>query len=84
MTTVDDVRERLSEIRPVGLGRDLVAAGLVRDVTLENGVVAVALVPGPLPPSATVDGMRPAAISRKKATASSRSSPDSVRGGSAR
>jgi ATP-binding protein involved in chromosome partitioning len=61
MTTIDDVRERLSEVRPVGLGRDVVAAGLVRDVKLEDGAVAVALAPGPLPPPvvrATVDEIR--------------------------
>ncbi len=50
MTTVDDVRERLAEIRPAGLSRDLIAAGLVREVTLRDGVATVQLLPGPLPP----------------------------------
>lgn len=49
MTTLDTVRERLSEIRPHGLRRDIVSGGLVRDVTLRDGVVAVQLLPGPLP-----------------------------------
>jgi ATP-binding protein involved in chromosome partitioning len=50
MTSIDDVRERLTEIRPGGLNRDIVAAGLVRDVRLGDGVVAIQLLPGPLPP----------------------------------
>jgi ATP-binding protein involved in chromosome partitioning len=63
MTTVEDVRERLSEVRPVGLGRDVLAAGLVRDVKLEGGAVSVAFVPGPLPPPvvrATMEEIRKA------------------------
>lgn len=61
MTTIDDVRERLAEIRPVGLKRDIVAAGIVRDVTLRKGEVVVQLEPGPLPPpvvKATLDDIR--------------------------
>jgi ATP-binding protein involved in chromosome partitioning len=50
MTDIDDVRERLREIRPAGLNRDIVAAGLVREVDLRDGVVTVLLMPGPLPP----------------------------------
>jgi len=46
---VDDLRERLTEIRPVGLKRDVVAAGMVRGVTLNDGVVNVQLLRGPLP-----------------------------------
>jgi ATP-binding protein involved in chromosome partitioning len=49
MITVDDVRERLAEIRAHGLPRDIVAAGLVRDVSLRQGAVVVQLQPGPLP-----------------------------------
>jgi ATP-binding protein involved in chromosome partitioning len=49
MSSVDDVRERLTEIRPPGLQRDIVAAGLVREVGLRDGVVTVQFQPGPLP-----------------------------------
>jgi ATP-binding protein involved in chromosome partitioning len=49
MIGVADVRERLGEIRPSGLNRDIVAAGLVREVELRDGVVTVHLMPGPLP-----------------------------------
>jgi len=56
MTAVGDVRERLSEIRPPGLNRDIVAAGLVREVDLRDAVVTVRFMPGPLPPP-IVDGV---------------------------
>ncbi|MBX3028082.1 Mrp/NBP35 family ATP-binding protein [bacterium] len=49
MTTLDDVRERLAEIRPHGLPRDIVSGGLVREVTLRDGHVVVQMQPGPLP-----------------------------------
>ena len=61
MIGVADVRERLSEIRPPGLNRDIVAAGLVREVELRDGEVTVHLMPGPLPPpivDATVADVR--------------------------
>ena len=61
MITIADVRERLSEIRPGGLNRDIVAAGLVREVKLDGDVVTVQLMPGPLPPpivDATVADIR--------------------------
>jgi ATP-binding protein involved in chromosome partitioning len=61
MIGIDDVRERLAEIRPPGLNRDIVAAGLVREVDLREGVVTVQLLPGPLPPpivEATVADIR--------------------------
>ena len=61
MTGIADVRERLAEIRPPGLNRDIVAAGLVREVDLREGVVTVQLMPGPLPPpivEATVADIR--------------------------
>jgi ATP-binding protein involved in chromosome partitioning len=61
MTAVADVRERLTEIRPAGLNRDIVAAGLVRDVSLADGVATIQLMPGPLPPpivDATVADIR--------------------------
>jgi len=50
MSAIAEVRERLTEIRPAGLKRDIVAAGLVREVGVEDGVVTVHLQPGPLPP----------------------------------
>jgi len=50
MSTIELVRERLAEVRPPGLNRDIVAGGLVRDVALRDGVAVVHLMPGPLPP----------------------------------
>ena len=61
MITVEDIRERLSEVRPHGLPRDIVSGGLVRDVSLRDGTVVVQLQPGPLPPpilDATVADIR--------------------------
>jgi ATP-binding protein involved in chromosome partitioning len=49
MIAIEDIRERLTEVRPPGLNRDVLAAGLVRDVTLRDGVVTMQLLPGPLP-----------------------------------
>jgi len=49
MTTIEHVRERLGEVRPVGLDRDIVTAGLVREVSFEDGKVRVSLLAGPLP-----------------------------------
>lgn len=49
MITLDDVRERLAEIRPHGLPRDIVSGGLVRDVVLRDGAVLIQFHPGPLP-----------------------------------
>lgn len=50
MITIEDVRERLAEIRPPGLKQDIVRAGMVREVRLEGGRVSVDLFGGPLPP----------------------------------
>lgn len=47
--SVELIRERLAEVRPAGLRRDIVAAGMVRDVRLEGGVVRIAMLRGPLP-----------------------------------
>jgi ATP-binding protein involved in chromosome partitioning len=61
MTTIELVRERLAEVRPLGMKRDIVAAGMVRDVALQGGRVAVQLAVGPLPPrvvEATVADIR--------------------------
>ncbi len=59
--TVDLIRERLTEVRPAGLKRDIVAAGMVRDVRLEDGRVAIEMLRGPLPQpilDATVEEIR--------------------------
>ena len=61
MTSVADVRERLTEIRPPGLGRDISAAGLVKDVRVGEGTVTVQVLRGTLPASvfdATVTEIR--------------------------
>jgi ATP-binding protein involved in chromosome partitioning len=61
MATIEEIRERLSEIRPAGLKRDIVSAGLVREVGCRDDAVTVHLVPGPLPPpivEATVADIR--------------------------
>lgn len=47
--SVELIRERLAEIRPAGLRRDIVAAGMVRDVALDDGTVRIDLLRGPLP-----------------------------------
>ena len=49
MIAIGDVRERLSEIRPAGLNRDIITAGLVRDVRIDGATVVVSFMPGPLP-----------------------------------
>ncbi len=49
MTTIDDIRERLSEIRPPGHSRDVIAAGMVRGIDSQNGTVTVHLEPPPMP-----------------------------------
>ena len=45
MTTVDDIRERLNEIRPVGLRGDVVALGMVHGIDIQNGAVTIHLAP---------------------------------------
>jgi ATP-binding protein involved in chromosome partitioning len=47
--TTDLIRERLTEIRPAGLRRDIVAAGMVRDVRLDGASVVIEMLRGPLP-----------------------------------
>lgn len=47
--TTELIRERLTEIRPAGLRRDIVAAGMVRDVRFSGGIAAIDLARGPLP-----------------------------------
>jgi ATP-binding protein involved in chromosome partitioning len=51
VTSVEQVRERLGEIRPMGLNRDIVSAGMVRDVRLDGNTVHIRLLRGPLPKS---------------------------------
>lgn len=51
MTTIDDIRERLSEIRPPGFPRDVVAQGMVRGIDSHNGSVTIHLEPPAMPPS---------------------------------
>ncbi|MFN8625385.1 MAG: Mrp/NBP35 family ATP-binding protein [Candidatus Binatia bacterium] len=50
MTTIDDIRERLSEIRPLGFPHDVVAARMVRGIHHQDGVVAIVLEPPALAP----------------------------------
>jgi len=49
MTTIDDIRERLTEVRPLGFSRDVVAAGMVRGIESENGHVTILLEAPPMP-----------------------------------
>jgi ATP-binding protein involved in chromosome partitioning len=48
--TIDEIRERLTEIRPVGAHGDIVALGMVQGVDVQNGAVVVHLAPGQLAP----------------------------------
>lgn len=50
MTTIEDIRERLSEIRPPGSNRNLIDLGTIQKVDLADGVVTIALQPPALPP----------------------------------
>jgi len=50
MTSIEDIRERLSEIRPPGSNRNVIELGLVQRVDLRDGVVTLQLQPPPLPP----------------------------------
>ena len=52
MTALEDIRERLSEIRPPGFPRDVMAAGMVRSIDSQDGTVTIALEPRALPPQA--------------------------------
>ncbi len=59
--TVQLIRERLAEIRPAGLKRDIVAAGLIREVRLVEQRVHIEMMRGPLPQpviDATVEEIR--------------------------
>jgi ATP-binding protein involved in chromosome partitioning len=61
MSTVDDIRERLTEIRSPGFARDIIALGAVRGVDVHDGVVTIHLQPPPMPPqslNATIADIR--------------------------
>ena len=49
MTTVEDIRERLSEIRPPGSNRNLIDLGAIQRVDFADSVVTIQLLPPPLP-----------------------------------
>ena len=51
MTTLSEIHERLSEVRPPGVSRDVVELGMVRQVDLRDGVVTVRFAPTALAPS---------------------------------
>ncbi len=50
MITIDLIRERLTEIRPPGFPRDIVALGMVQGIDLERGTVTIHLSPPTMPP----------------------------------
>ncbi|MBI1814942.1 MAG: Mrp/NBP35 family ATP-binding protein [Deltaproteobacteria bacterium] len=50
MTTIDDIRERLTEIRPTGQRDNIVGLGMVQGVDSQNGAVTIHLAPAALAP----------------------------------
>jgi ATP-binding protein involved in chromosome partitioning len=61
MTTIDDIRERLSEIRPHGAPGNIIALGMVRGVDTQDGTVIIHFAPPAMPPpllDATIADMR--------------------------
>lgn len=48
MTTIADVRERLTEVRPPGLDQDIMALGAVRSIELHDHAVVILLQPPPM------------------------------------
>jgi ATP-binding protein involved in chromosome partitioning len=61
MTSIDDIRERLTEIRPPGFPRDIIALGMVRGVDAQDGTVIIHFEPPAMPPQsldATVADIR--------------------------
>jgi ATP-binding protein involved in chromosome partitioning len=48
MTTIDDIRERLTEIRPPGLTRDVMSLGMIHGIETRPGRVTIELRPGPM------------------------------------
>src|SRR5512143_1304336 len=51
MTIIDDIRERLAEIRPPGFPRDIMALGMVQGIDSHEGSVTIHLKPPAMPPS---------------------------------
>jgi len=49
MITIDDIRERLTEIRPPGSPRDVIALGMVRGIDAHDGAVTIHLEPPAMP-----------------------------------
>jgi ATP-binding protein involved in chromosome partitioning len=61
MTTIGDIRERLTEIRSPGFSRDIVALGSVRAIDSRDGAVTIHLEPPAMPPqslNATIADIR--------------------------
>jgi ATP-binding protein involved in chromosome partitioning len=54
MTGIDDIRERLSEVRPPGFPPEVVAAGMVRSIDSQDGRVTILLEPPFMPPNSLV------------------------------
>ena len=50
MTTLGDIQERLTEVRPPGTPKHVLELGLVPGVDLRDGVVTIRFAPGALPP----------------------------------
>jgi ATP-binding protein involved in chromosome partitioning len=50
MTTLDDIRDRLTEIRPVGQRRDIVGLGMVTQLSFDHGRVTMHLQAGEMNP----------------------------------
>jgi len=51
MTTIDDIRDRLSEIRPPGAARDVISLGIVQSINSREGRVTIDLAPPAMPQS---------------------------------
>ncbi len=61
MTSIDDIRERLSEIRPPGAPDNILALGMVRGVDAHDGAVTIHFAPPGMPPqllNATIADIR--------------------------
>jgi ATP-binding protein involved in chromosome partitioning len=48
MTSIDDIRERLTEIRPTGARADVVALGMIQGIDTHDGAVTIHLTPASL------------------------------------